>query len=167
MEDHNKTHYRRSTLDDAQSVFVLVSASVRRLTPTPYSAEVVATWMSGRVAADYNQDCRNQEIWIAESMGHPIGFSHGVPGEVKRLFVDANHIGKGAGAGLMRLALDDAMAQGTTTVRIEATLNAVPFYQAWGFKEVGHGVFPGRTEDLPAIDVVILEAEVKDLMASK
>jgi len=149
--------YRRSRGQDAQAVFDLVSASVSRLAPFPYTRQVVDSWMSGRTAGDYLADCANGDIWIAEAGHVPAGFAHGVPGEVKRLFVAAEHSGKGAGAGLMQRALSDALPEGTGHVRIEATLNAVSFYARWGFAETGRGVFPGRGPQLPQIDVVILE----------
>ncbi|KIC08332.1 hypothetical protein RA19_20380 [Leisingera sp. ANG-M1] len=149
--------YRRSGSADAETVFDLVTASVSRLTPAPYPPQVVASWMAGRSPADYLADCSNGEIWIAEAGGRPVGFSHGVPGEIKRLFVAAGDTGRGAGAGLMQRALEDALPNGSGHVRIEATLNAVPFYAKWGFSETGRGVFPGRDPNLPQIDVVILE----------
>jgi len=149
--------YRRSNSTDAQTVFELVSRSVSRLAPTPYSQEVVDTWMVGRVASDYHEDCAGEVIWIAELDGKPIGFAHGEAGEVVRLFVDADHTGLGAGAGLMQRALEDALPNKSGKVKIEATLNAVPFYQRWGFAKIGDGVFSGRDNTLPPIDIAILE----------
>lgn len=149
--------YRRSTTTDTQHVFNLVTRSVRQLAPVPYDQDVVDTWMVGRVADDYQADCAERSLWIAEIDQNPVGFSHGIQGEVMRLFVDADYIGVGAGAGLMKRALQDALPNGTGKVRIEATLNAVPFYKKWGFSEIGTGVFSGRDESLPPIKIVILE----------
>ncbi len=149
--------YRRSQVEDAKAVFELVSASVAGLAPNPYPAEVVATWMIGRTVADYISDCQNQEIWIAEEGREPIGFSHGVPGEVVRLFVAASQTGKGVGVGLFERALADARVNWVGPVTIEATLNAVPFYKKFGFVEVGPSLFGGREAELPAIETVILK----------
>ena len=149
--------YRRSNSADTQTVFELVSRSVSRLAPKPYSQEVVDTWMVGRVAGDYQEDCTREVIWIAELDGKPIGFAHGEAGEVVRLFVDSDHTGLGAGVGLMQRALEDALPNKGGKIKIEATLNAVPFYQRWGFEKVGDGVFSGRDKTLPPIDVAILE----------
>ena len=149
--------YRRSIASDTQAVFELVSRSVVRLAPTPYSQEVVDTWMVGRSADDYLNDCSGQLLWIAELDDKPIGFAHGEPGEIVRLFVDANQTSIGAGTGLMQRALKDALPNGSGKVKIEATLNAVSFYQKWGFEKVGEGVFSGRDENLPPIDIVMLE----------
>jgi putative acetyltransferase len=108
--------------------------------------------MHGRTVADYRDDCARGEIWIAELSGEVVGFSHGVPGEVKRLFVKEAAIGLGIGAELMKRALSDAR-NGVTEVIIDATLNAAPFYERWGFRRIGTGVFPGR-DGLPPIEIV-------------
>lgn len=134
-----------------------MTRSVLRLAPHPYDQGVVDTWMIGRVAEDYRSDCADQCLWIAEMNEKQIGFAHGVLGEVMRLFVDADFVGIGAGAGLMDLALADALQNGLGKVKIDATLNAVPFYKKWGFVEIGTGVFSGRDEELPPIDIVKLE----------
>ena len=149
--------YRRSSAIDAEVVFDLVSASVRSLAPVPYSQDVVDTWMFGRVVQDYRQDCTNQAIWVAERDQRPIGFAHGVPGEIIRLFVDEDCVGMGVGAELMQLALQDALPNNAGKVTIEATVNAVPFYEKWGFETVGLGFFSGRDKDLPPIKIVNLE----------
>lgn len=149
--------YRRSTADDTQAVFDLVTASVRRLAPVPYSQEVIDTWMVGRKVEDYQLDCAQGLVWLAETGGRPVGFSQGEPSEVKRLFVDADFTGLGIGAGLMERALDDARSGNRKAIVIEATLNAVPFYKKWGFVEVSEGIFPGR-EGLPPIRIVRLSA---------
>ncbi|SNZ09306.1 GNAT family N-acetyltransferase [Cohaesibacter gelatinilyticus] len=149
--------YRRSKANDRAAVFSLISASTRDLAPIPYSQEVVDSWMHGRTIEDYRSDCEEGLIWIAEIDEQAIGFSHGEPGEVKRLFVDADFTGYGVGAALMKLALEDARSNGTHEVIIEATLNAVPFYKKWGFIEIGDGMFPGR-ENLPPIKIIRLKA---------
>jgi len=149
--------YRRSTAADDEAVFGLVIASVKPLAPLPYSQEVVDTWTSGRVAKYYRPDCAEQQIWIAELKNRPIGFAHGVPGEIVRLFVASNHVGIGVGAGLMHRALRDALPKGIRNVKIDATLNAVPFYEKWGFIIVGTGLVSGRDAALPPISIVKLE----------
>lgn len=149
--------FRPSRRSDAAAVFNLTKAAVARLAPEPYPQEVVETWMTGRVPQDYAEDCAAGAIWIAETSGHPAGYAHAVPGEIIRLFVDARCQGSGAVAALMCLALRDAIPEGGGVVRIEATLNAVPFYRRWGFREQGRGIFSGR-EGLPPLEVVHLQA---------
>lgn len=151
-------HLRRSARPDASTVFSLTSAAVARLAPDPYPQDVVAAWMAGRSPADYAEACAAGEIWLAETPEGPAGFANAVPGELIRLFVDARCHGSGIGTALMQRALLDAIPSGGGTVRIDATLNAVPFYRRWGFQARGRGCFPGR-EGLPQIEVVHLAAE--------
>ena len=151
-------NFRRSCGGDAETVCRLTSAAVARLAPETYPQEVVATWMVGRSPADYAAACAAGEMWLAEIPEGPAGFAHAVPGELIRLFVDARCHGSGIGAGLMQRALQDAIPAGGGTVRIDATLNAVPFYRRWGLQEQGRGCFPGRA-GLPDIEVIHLAAE--------
>ena len=59
----------------------------------------------------------------------------------------------------MKRALTDARAGGVTKIIIDATLNAAPFYERWGFYRTGKGIFPGR-EGLPAIDIIHMAQNV-------
>ncbi|WP_282607357.1 GNAT family N-acetyltransferase [Pelagibius sp. Alg239-R121] len=149
--------YRRSNASDAETLFELTAKSVSELSPAFYSAEVVETWMAGRSPETYRDDCANEAVTIAEINDKPAGFSHAVPGEVVRLFVDVKYTGFGIGAELMRRALRDALPTGSGLVKIDATLNAAPFYRKWGFTEVGRSVFPNRGPKLPVIDTIVVE----------
>lgn len=148
--------FRRSVGSDAEAVYAVMLSSVSRLCPEPYSQEVVNTWMEGRTEEDYREDCRDGLLWLAEKCGRVIGFSHGEPGEVKRLFVNSDAVGLGVGKALMKKALADAQSKNTQTVVIDATLNAASFYEKWGFRKTGSGVFPGR-ESLPPIEIVTMK----------
>ena len=66
------------------------------------------------------------------------------PIEIERLYVDQAVIGKGVGAGLMRACLDEAIAKGYCTVWLgvwEQNLQAIRFYERWGFEKVGNHIF--------------------------
>jgi putative acetyltransferase len=116
--------------------------------------------MTGIEADDYHDICAEQSVWIATIDDMPIGFAQGIPGEIKYLFVDADHAGKGVGAELMERALHDARSDGVDTVKIIATLNAVPFYMKWGFQKIKQTVLPDRDDSLPPIDIVEMERAV-------
>lgn len=150
--------YRRSTAADAETVFDLTAAAVAPLAPDPYPEKVVETWMTGRTPESYRIECAAGSLWIAEIDGHPAGYCHAVPGEVVRLFVSPQFGGNGIGRSLMALALADARSGWNGPIRIDATLNAVPFYRKWGFVERADGFFSGRSRDLPEIAVKIMES---------
>jgi GNAT superfamily N-acetyltransferase len=149
--------FRKSQGTDAQAVFDLTNISVRGTASTHYPAEVIDTWMSGRSVEHYQSDCENAALIIAEVDGIIAGYAHAIPGEIVRLFVDPTQSGIGLGSGLMNRALETAIPTGGGCVKIDATLNAVSFYQKFEFTEVGRSVFPGRDNDLPPIEVVVME----------
>ena len=74
-----ETRYRRSGPTDAEAVYAVMLASVRRLAPDPYSQDVVDTWMDSRSIEDYRDACASGEIWIAVLSGEVVGFSQGTP----------------------------------------------------------------------------------------
>jgi len=149
--------YRRSSAEDAEVVFELTAAAVAPLALEPYPTEVVETWMTGRTAETYREDCASGTLWIAEADGRAAGYCHAVPGEVIRLFVAPLFGGKGIGRNLMVRALADARAGWRGPIRIDATLNAVSFYRQWGFVVRAEGIFPGRPRHVPDIAVKIME----------
>ncbi len=157
------------------AVFAITENAVQRLSPAPYAPEVVATWMANRSPDYYQSACASGAVWMAELNGEPVGYSQGIPGEILRLFVAGQAMGRGIGRSLMRKAMTQALErpvengctrlrktdahEGMRIVRVDASLGAVSFYQKWGFHEVARGTVPGR-EDLPTIDIVRMVAEI-------
>jgi GNAT superfamily N-acetyltransferase len=91
---------------------------------------------------------------VAEYGGRVVGFSEAVPGEVLAVFVVPECAGRGVGTALLRHAV--TLAGGPESpVRLEATLNAVGFYERLGFRAVRPGVV--RRNDMN-ISVVIMES---------
>ena len=68
--------------------------------------------------------------------------------------------GRGLGRFLMELGLQLARDGHTGPVVIEATLNAVVFYERFGFKTVKFHNFEGRKGDWPAIQTAIMTDEL-------
>lgn len=145
---------RRSVEKDAEAVVELLRTSVLHLAPGTYSQAVIDTWMVGVSVDDFQSECSNAQLWIAERETTPVGFSQAIPGEIVRLFVDSSCVGQGIGSALMNHALKDAVPFGAGTAKIVALLNAVDFYKKWGFRELERSVLPGREASLPSIDIV-------------
>lgn len=96
-------------------------------------------------------------IRVAERGGRVVGYVDAVPGEITRLFLLPEAAGQGLGRALLREGLAMAQRGHAGPLRVEATLNAVPFYARFGFREVGRGHFGGRGGDFPPLEVVIME----------
>ncbi len=66
------------------------------------------------------------------------------PIELQRIYVLNDWLGHKVGAALMRASLENAAANGHTTIWLgvwERNLRAIAFYQRWGFEQVGTHVF--------------------------
>ena len=130
---------RQATLADADDMHRVHTASVRALCARTYESAVIDGWLSGRSAAGYVSGISRGMSAVAERRARVIGFCEAVPGEVLAVFVVPECAGGGVGTALLRHAV--ALAGGpATSVRLEATLNAVGFYERCGFRAVRLGV---------------------------
>ncbi|HKY95222.1 MAG TPA: GNAT family N-acetyltransferase [Kiloniellales bacterium] len=148
---------RPATAADAAAVFAVTRDSVAGLATTHYTPAQIGGWMGDRTPATYLEGCESGRIRVAEQEGRVVGFVDAVPGEITRLFLLPGVARQGLGCALMEVGLALARAGGAATLRIGATLNAVPFYAKFGFVPVGQSHFGGRQGDWPPIAVTIME----------
>lgn len=148
---------RPARAGDAEDVFQVTRASVEGLARSHYSAAQIAGWMGDRTPETYRADCAAGRIKVAERADRLVGYVDAVPGELTRLFLLPEVAGQGVGKALFAVGLRQARQGHAGPVRLEATLNAAPFYASRGFRPVGEGTFGGRGPGYPAIPVVIME----------
>jgi putative acetyltransferase len=124
---------RRAVPRDAQALDALHKASVRALCARAYSARQIEAWLGGRGPADY---CRamidGETMFVAERNGQIVGFASVRADVLRSLYADPVS-GRGAGSVLLRLAEHHVRDEGATVLSLQATLNAVTFYQRHGF----------------------------------
>ena len=124
---------RRAAPKDAQALDALHKASVRALCAKAYSARQIEAWLTGRGPADY---CRamlaGEAMFVAERDGQVVGFASIKSDVLMGLYVDPER-GRGVGAVLLGLAEQHVREEGAAVLSLQATLNAVTFYQSHGF----------------------------------
>lgn len=78
---------------------------------------------------------------LATLDGRPVGTARllidGAEGKIGRVAILPDCRGTGAGAALMRAALDELRARGVTTARLGAQTHALRFYEKLGFTAYG------------------------------
>ena len=78
---------------------------------------------------------------LATLDGRPVGTARllidGTEGKIGRVAILPDCRGTGAGAALMRAALDELRARGVTTARLGAQTHALRFYEKLGFTAYG------------------------------
>jgi GNAT superfamily N-acetyltransferase len=91
---------------------------------------------------------RNEELIVVavEPAGQIIGFGSIVPAnsELRAVYVDAAYGGQGVGRALLARLDELAREAGLSELRMDASINAVPFYEANDFVsvELGEHIMP-------------------------
>lgn len=151
----------------------MAGVEVERLTTeeVPWAIALTDTESWGYTPQDFERllYLEPEGVLVARSMGELVGLTAivtwGPIAYIGAVIVDARWRGKHVGEALMRSALDFADRRGVTSVRLNAYLNVIPFYERLGFRPefenlrfagsaegwVSHGVRPMRPDDLKAI----------------
>jgi GNAT superfamily N-acetyltransferase len=152
--EHEKI--RLATLDDAEAMHALHTISVRTLCKNAYPPEVIDGWLLNRSPSGYKGINRN-EMYVAELNETIVGFSHIVPGEIVAIFVHPDHVRKGIGSALMHYGITKAKINHKGPIKIEATLNAQPFYETVGFQKTGDRITRRNDVDIPIVEMELKE----------
>ncbi|MBU0490544.1 MAG: GNAT family N-acetyltransferase [Chloroflexi bacterium] len=80
------------------------------------------------------QVIRSALVLVAEDDGEIVGVLRGRKDRLGSLFVRGDHHRQGIGRGLVEQFELEYLQQGATVIRVAATLYAVPFYLAMGYK---------------------------------
>lgn len=89
------------------------------------------------------------EVWVAEADGAPVGFVAFAPGWVNQLYVAPRHQGRGVGGKLLALA-----QRGNASLHLWAfadNVEAIDFYRRRGFRVVGQTDGAGNEAKRPDV----------------
>ncbi len=138
---------RQAQPSDAEAIALAHLDSIRSIGPAFYPPEVIEGWIAGLTPDIYVKAMQGGEAFFIAT-GHldgeavVLGFStHRVDDaqDGASVYVRGKAARRGIGTALLRLAEKDALAQGATTIQIQASLAGVEFYKANGFEELGRG----------------------------
>jgi putative acetyltransferase len=146
--------FRPARPGEGQALYDVTEAAITGLAAGHYSAAQIANWMGGRDAAHYEQVIARGAVRVAVLDGEIAGFVDTAPGVLTRLFVRPAAAGRGLGRCLLELGVAAAMRDGC--VRLEATLNAAPFYERYGFKALRREHYQHELGGLPVEIVQML-----------
>jgi len=132
---------RLGTPDDIHQIANTYSASIRQLCSTDYPVDTIDHWARSTPAESRLADIEAGSLWVAEVEGKMAGYLVAVPGEFMELFIAPEYSGIGLGVKLGELGIKLAQQNHTSSVILESTINAAPFYEKLGFKEVSRGSF--------------------------
>lgn len=149
---------RRGAPDDARRLSAIARAAKAHW---GYPAEWLAVWEDAlTLSPEY---VSRHTVFVAET-GEAVGFCalehHRGAWSLEHLWVDPAHHGRGAGAALVRRALDEVRARGPGTVTVVSDPQAAPFYLRLGARPAG--TVPAPMPGAPARELPVLEWRVAD-----
>lgn len=126
---------RRARQEDCESIADLHIASVKAISTTLYTPEEIQAWAVPKDKASYQESIRDKEFFVAEDGEVIVGFGvlNSQTAEVEAVYVNPNAPRRGIGRKILARLEERARLLGLTMLRLNASLNAVPFYQKAGF----------------------------------
>ena len=145
---------RRAMLEDAVAICDLHKASVRGLCAAAYSSEQIEAWLAPRLPDDYRNAMTigGETMFVGQRAERIVGFASIKASMLIGLYVDPDD-GRGAGRVLLQAAEGHARNDGVAVLSLQATPNAVPFYQRHGFSLDRHGTVLRGGLALPVVEM--------------
>lgn len=127
---------REAKLEDARAILDLHVRSIRALCLGHYSHAECRAWTKDARIETYQNAIRGcfESLYVASLDSQIIGFSALAPRELRALYLDPDFAGQGYGKQLLQNTEDIARSQRMTLLYLDASLNAVFFYQSQGYE---------------------------------
>jgi putative acetyltransferase len=130
---------RRATPEDSAAVGRVHVRAIKRLCVHHYAPAEIAAWAGPRRPDHYVAAIRQKDFYVAEEAGAVVGFStlDAAAGEVEAVYVTPEATGRGIGLQLLRVLEERARKLRVRALHLNASLNAVPFYERAGYERQG------------------------------
>jgi GNAT superfamily N-acetyltransferase len=144
---------RRAVPADAAAIWAIHTRAIRETASSHYAPESIAAWSGRTTPASYLVPIATQVVVVAcDDADRIVGFAELDPAEglVKACYVDPDVDRRGVGRALMQAVERAACEHGRTALMLDASLNALPFYQALGWQRecaTRHELAPGAWLD--------------------
>jgi len=136
---------RRARPDDGSAIEAIHAAAVRAGYRACYAPADVDAWIAGMATWRVGVDPARRDVLVAEEGGRIAGFAalDATAGEVTAVYVDPAAWRRGVGRGLLAAVETIARLRGVAPASLDASLNAVAFYEAAGWRrERGRDAIP-------------------------
>ena len=133
---------RKATDGDAAAAWEIRSAAIRYACKGFYAEDLLALWTAGELTDSYAEFIA-QKCHVAIANGRVVG-SGAIDlddGRLDAIFVRPEMMGQGIGKRIIAHLVDIGRSSGLTELKLDATLNAAPFYRCCGFVGDAIGVY--------------------------
>jgi len=131
---------RPASVEDVDNIYSLIYASVCELCKAHYTQEKINSFINNLPSKLLYYKWLSDRILIVCCEGKTIvGFGQFDPAEsfIDAIFVDPQYIGKGIGTKIMTYLDDVARSLRKSEIKINASINAISFYEKCGFVQQG------------------------------
>lgn len=130
---------RHADPGDAEAICGVHVAAISAVESPAYDDDQVLAWASSPTPEQYPIEDDGSPVFVAEADGDVVGFAELDAGEaaVEKVYVHPGHAGDGVGTALLSRVESAAADRGLAELSVVSSLNAVPFYEAVGYEQVG------------------------------
>jgi len=150
------TRIRRATEADAESIRDVHVASIRELCYTHYTPTQIAGWLDGLMPDNYRSAVDVEIMVVAEHDTEIVGFGSlfEPDAEIRAVYVRPDDAACGIGRQILRELEAYAIRSGLRKLSLNATLNAVGFYQREGYGNAQAATHrSGSGNELPCVSM--------------
>ncbi len=123
--------------EDTAALARLRRQSIRYINSKDYSPEVIRIWIRRGNTQSMRKQASERKRWVAVEGDQILGFSeHNLVCELSRLYVHKDHLQKGIGSKLLKMAEDSLRKLGCKKVNLNATITAKKFYEKNGYQMI-------------------------------
>ena len=154
LSDGRVVRLRAGVPDDGTALLALHHASILSLGQGFYSDEELEDWASGLTPEGYGRAMKDEDFLVAEAVADQTlaGFTSFKDDEIVGFYVHPDWARCGLGSLLLVRAESAIAACGHTSIRIEASLSGLPFYEPHGYRIVRRR--PYKTRGGLEVDIV-------------
>lgn len=126
---------RRARQEDCQSIMRVHVDAVSGIRTALYTTEEIQAWAAPKKPESYEELIRTKEFFVVEEDRVIVAFGVLNPNssEVEAVFVSPRAGRRGIGLSVLQKLEERAHALGLEELRLNASLNAVPFYKRAGY----------------------------------
>jgi GNAT superfamily N-acetyltransferase len=144
---------------DLAAVRVLHAQAFRQLAASHHDAAQIAAHEALIAAPDYAADIARSNLIVARHAGKGLVATAGWlaledrphTARIRKVFVHPAWARRGLATALVRAAEQAAAAAGYPHMYVRANINAVPLYQALGYRTEAQGIMPAGSAELPVV----------------
>ena len=133
---------RKATADDAAAVWAIRNAAIRHACPGFYADDLLERWTAGELTDGFVEAVA-QQFYVATTNGIVVGtgFVNLEDGQLDAILVRPDMMGQGIGRRIVAFCEELGRRAGLRRLKLDATLNAAPFYRRCGFVGEAIGIF--------------------------